>query len=296
MIALVGTADPGLFVLKSAVRAAIVVPLAFAIPMLAIADKQAALFAAFGSMALLVFVDFGGSRRSRLHAYLGLLAGGAVLIAVGTLCSQSTLLATVAMALVAFAILFAGVLDDYVAAARTAALLTFVLPVMLPAGAAAILPRLAGWGIAAALSIAAALLLWPARPRGALLVRAAALARLLARLVEARSAGRARGCRGGGAGGSGGDARAARPLRRDGAAPERDGWPDGGARAADRGPRSAFAHRRLHSAAHGGGRSLPRRARRARAHGAARAARARRAVRRRRIGAGRGARAHAQGA
>ncbi len=180
MIAPVGTADPGLFVLKSAVRAAIVVPLSFALAMLASADKQAALFAAFGSMALLVFVDFGGSRRSRLRAYLGLMLTGAALIAIGTLCSRSTLLATAAMALVGFAILFAGVLDDYVAAARTAALLTFVLPVMVPAGAAAIAPRLAGWGIASALSVAAALLLWPARPRGSLLVRAAALARLLA--------------------------------------------------------------------------------------------------------------------
>ena len=55
------------------------------------------------------------------------------------------------MALVAFAILFAGVLNDYVAAARAAAMLTFVLPVMVPAGAAVIPTRLAGWGLAGAL-------------------------------------------------------------------------------------------------------------------------------------------------
>jgi hypothetical protein len=62
-------------------------------------------------MALLVFVDFGGSSRTRLRAYLLLLVAGAVLIALGTLCSHATWLATIAMGVVAFAIVFAGVLN-----------------------------------------------------------------------------------------------------------------------------------------------------------------------------------------
>ena len=142
--------------------------------------KQMALFAAFGSMALLVFADFGGSRRARLRAYLLLMVVGAVLIVLGTLCSRSTWLATIAMGLVAFAILFAGVLDDYVVAARAAVTLTFVLPVMVPADAAEIPTRLAGWGLAGALCIPAALLLWPARPRSALRREVAQAARSLA--------------------------------------------------------------------------------------------------------------------
>jgi uncharacterized membrane protein YccC len=189
MIARVSAADPGLFVLKSALRPAIVVPFAVAIALEIVGDKEMAVFAAFGSMALLVFVDFGGSRRTRVRAYLALIVAGAVLITLGTLCSRSTLLATVAMAIVAFTILFAGVLDDYVAAARTGAMLTFVLPVMIPADAGAIPMRLAGWGVAGALSLAAVLLLWPARPRSALLGRAAAVARLLADLTDARARG-----------------------------------------------------------------------------------------------------------
>ena len=84
-------ADPGMFVLKSALRAAIVMPLAFALSLVVIDAKQMALFAAFGSMALLVFADFGGSRRARLRAYLLLMAAGAVLIVLGTLCSRSAL-------------------------------------------------------------------------------------------------------------------------------------------------------------------------------------------------------------
>ncbi|HEY3971103.1 MAG TPA: FUSC family protein [Solirubrobacteraceae bacterium] len=182
-------ADPGMFVLKSALRAAIVMPLAFALSLEAIDAKQMALFAAFGSMALLVFADFGGPRRTRLRAYLLLMAVGAVLIVLGTLCSRSTWLATIAMGLVAFAILFTGVLDDYVVAARAAVTLTFVLPVMVPANAAEIPTRLAGWGLAGALCIPAALLLWPARPRSALRREVAQVARSLAGLVETMSRG-----------------------------------------------------------------------------------------------------------
>jgi len=39
------------------------------------------LFAGFGSIAMLVFVDFGGSQHQRLCAYLALIVGGAALIA-----------------------------------------------------------------------------------------------------------------------------------------------------------------------------------------------------------------------
>jgi uncharacterized membrane protein YccC len=187
MIAEVRAADPGMFVLKSALRAAIVMPLAFALSLVVIGDEQMALFAAFGSMALLVFVDFGGPPRARLRAYLLLLLCGTALIVLGTLCSRSTWLATVLMALVAFAILFAGVLDDYVAAAYAAAMLTFVLPVMVSAGAATIPMRLAGWGLAGALCVPATLLLWPGRPRNAIRHDAAHAVRSLAELVQTRA-------------------------------------------------------------------------------------------------------------
>ncbi|HEY2536620.1 MAG TPA: FUSC family protein [Solirubrobacteraceae bacterium] len=181
--------DPGGFVLKSALRTAIVMPLAFALSLQVVGDEQMALFAAFGSMALLVFVDFGGSSRARLRAYLLLLLCGAALIALGTLCSHSTALAAVAMAVVGFAILFAGVLDDYAAAAYAAAILTFVLSVMVSADAATIPMRLAGWGLAGALCIPATLLLWPGRPRNAIRHGAAQAAGALAELVEAGSGG-----------------------------------------------------------------------------------------------------------
>jgi uncharacterized membrane protein YccC len=186
-IATVKVADPGLFALKNALRAAIAMPLALALSLEVIGSAQMALFASFGSMALIVFADFGGSRRARLRAYTLLVLTGAALIALGTLCSHSAWLATVAMGGIAFAVVFAGVLDGYAAAAQSAALLTFVLPVMVPADASAIPARLAGWGLAALLSIPAVLLLWPKRPRAALRGEAAGAARALAALVQALS-------------------------------------------------------------------------------------------------------------
>jgi hypothetical protein len=189
MIARVHAARPDPFALKSALRAAIVMPLAFALSLVVIGDSQMALFASFGSMGLLVFVDFSGPPRTRLYAYLVLVAVGALLIMVGTLCSHTTWLAAAVMGLVAFAILFGGVLSDYVAAARAGAMLTFVLAVMVPADAATIPMRLAGWALAAALCIPATLLLWPVRARSAVRHSAAQAARAVAELVDARRGG-----------------------------------------------------------------------------------------------------------
>ena len=69
------------------------------------------------------------------------------------------------MALAGFAILFSGVVNGYFAAAASAALLTYILPAMVPADASDIPARLGGWWIAAALAVPATLLLLPARPR-----------------------------------------------------------------------------------------------------------------------------------
>jgi len=179
--------DPGGFALKGALRAAVVMPLAFAIGEVVLDNHQIGLFAAFGSISLLVLVDFGGSIRARLAGYAGLALAGAALIPLGTLCSHSTGLGAVAMFLVGFGILFAGVLNGYVAAAQSAAILVFVLPLMVPAEAGEIPARLAGWGIAAVLSTAAVLLVWPQRPRSIVRAGAARAAQALADLVEAET-------------------------------------------------------------------------------------------------------------
>lgn len=173
------------FAVKDALRVALVMPLSFFLALHVFDSKPMSLFAAFGPMALLVFVQFGGRRRNRLTAYAVLTAGGAGLIAVGTLCSRTPWLATAVMLALGFAIIFAGVFDEYVAAAQRGAILVFVLAVMVPADPSLIGPRIAGWGLAALLSVAAVLLLWPRRAQSAIRAAAGEAAERLAALAEA---------------------------------------------------------------------------------------------------------------
>ena len=158
---------------KTAARAAIVIAGVFAFADKVIGNQSTALFAAFGSFALLVLAQFRGPPRTRLLAYLALGCVGAAFYTLGTLCSRSPWLATSAMAVVGFGTLFSGVFSGYFSAGSTAAILTFVLPATVPAANSAIPDRLAGWGLATGAAICAVTLLWPPR-RSADLQREAA--------------------------------------------------------------------------------------------------------------------------
>jgi uncharacterized membrane protein YccC len=157
----VGNRDHDLLATKRSVRAAIVIPGVFAATHLLFSNPQVGLFGAFGSFALLLLVDFQGRPRTRLLCYGGLFGAGTVLIALATLVSSHKIAAVVTMGVVGFLVLFVGIVSPQAAAASTAALLTFVLPVAVVQPAAAIGPRLVGWLWAGALSIPAALLIWP---------------------------------------------------------------------------------------------------------------------------------------
>jgi uncharacterized membrane protein YccC len=175
--------DPDSIALRTGVRAAVVVPTAFAIGDVALANPNTGLFAAFGSLGMLTFVDFSGPRLGRLAAYSALFLAGAVLILIGTLCSESPVLATVVVAVVSFVVLFSGIINAYIAAGTNAALLSFVLAVMVPADANDLPSRLTGWGIGGSLAIAASMVLFPARPRDRLRAASADACRALADLV-----------------------------------------------------------------------------------------------------------------
>src|SRR5256714_5866683 len=149
-----------------------------------IKDPETATFAAFGSFAILVLADFGGPRRARLVAYLALAGAGAVLIVLGTLCSRNAWVAAAAMAVVGFAVLFSAAISGYFVAGGTAAMLTFVLPVNLPASPSVIPSRLEGWALAASVGICAVMLLWPEQPRDKLRAGIARACLALAELVE----------------------------------------------------------------------------------------------------------------
>jgi len=67
-----------------AARATIVIPSLFAFTDKVIGNVQMATFAAFGGFATLVLANFGGTRRDKLIAHLGLAVAGSVLLTIGT--------------------------------------------------------------------------------------------------------------------------------------------------------------------------------------------------------------------
>ncbi len=155
--------DPGLLAVKRSVRAAITIPTVFGLTHLLFNNPQVSLFGAFGSFALLLLVDFPGRFRTRLISYVVLWLAGSGLISLGTALSTVKWAAVVVMAVVGFVVLFAGIVSPQAAAASTATLLLFVLPVAVVQPAAGIGPRLIGWSFAGAIGIVACMFLWPTR-------------------------------------------------------------------------------------------------------------------------------------
>lgn len=167
-----------------AARATIVVPALFALTYKGLGNLQMALFAAFGGFATLVLAGFGGTRRDKLVAHVGLAVAGSVLLIIGTLASRAAWIAALVTIPVAFAVFFAGVIGPNAASGVTAALLAYVLPVASAGGAATIPDRLAGWWLASAAGTAAVLVLSPQSAGDRLRASAADLARELATSIE----------------------------------------------------------------------------------------------------------------
>ena len=174
--------DPEFDALRRALRAAIVLPIAAAVSFAVGGGSQTPLFTIFGSVALLILVDFPGNRPARALAYCGLGFNGVVLITLGTLVAPRPWLSVALMFVLAVAVIFAGVLSEIVAAGQRATLLMFVLPACTPVGP---LPeRLLGWVIALALCIPAALFLFPPRHHDELRAHAARVCNRLADRLE----------------------------------------------------------------------------------------------------------------
>ena len=177
--------DPDLLAVKRSVRAAIVMPSVVGLAHLLFASAQVSLLGAFGSFSLLLLVDFPGRPRTRFLSYVALFLMGSCFVALGTLVSTDKAAAVAAMAVVAFAVLFVGVVSPQAATASTAALLVFVLPVAVAEPAAAVGPRLVGWGLAGVLCIPACMLIWPTPWHDDLRRRLSATVSALSQLVTA---------------------------------------------------------------------------------------------------------------
>jgi uncharacterized membrane protein YccC len=180
--------DRDLAALRRAARTAIVMPAMFALGYKVIGNPALATFAAFGSFAMLLLVDFNGSMRERLQAQAALAVAGCAFVGLGTLASQSVWLATAAMAVVGFGVTFAGVVSSVLAGATTSLLLAFILPVTLAGPPSAVGDRVAGWAMAAAAALVAVGLLWPAPTRDPLRSTATTACRALAARLRAEVA------------------------------------------------------------------------------------------------------------
>ena len=174
-----------------ALRATIVMPTLFALTYKVFGDLQMATFAAFGSFATLVLASFGGTRRDKAIAHLGLAVVGSVVLTIGTAVHATAWLAAIVTVPVAFAIFFAGVAGPNAASGVTAALLAYVLPVASPGTIGDVPSRLAGWWLASVAGTAAVLLLSPRSQGDRLRAAAGALATALASHLEAAGRGEA---------------------------------------------------------------------------------------------------------
>jgi uncharacterized membrane protein YccC len=150
-----------------------------------------ALFAAFGGFATLVMASFGGSRRDKLTAHLGLAVIGSLGLIIGTAVNGIAWLAVLVTIPVTFGIFFAGVAGPNAASGVTAALLPYVLPVATPGTISMIPDRLAGWWLASVVSTAVVLLIPAPSPGDRLRAAAAGSARTLGAHLEASARGTA---------------------------------------------------------------------------------------------------------
>jgi hypothetical protein len=177
--------DPALAATRRAARTAVVMPGLFALCTQVFHSPTMASFAAFGSFSMLLLVDYSGTLIQRLRAQIALAVAWAVLICVGTLVARVTWLAVAATVVVAFVVLFSGVVSSVLAGSATALLLAFVLPVATPVSLSQLPDRLAGAGLAAAAALPAVTLLWPRPAADPLAKPAARVCRAAAALLRA---------------------------------------------------------------------------------------------------------------
>src|SRR3989440_954812 len=181
--------DPGFAALRRAARAAVVIPLAFALGTFVLHLGQNVIFIVFGCFALLVITDFGGLRPARARAYLTATAVGAVLVALGTFVSLTVAAAAAVTLLVALVMAFARVFGGYFVACQTGMLLAYIVATAVPASPSSIPLRVGAFVLAGVISTLAGVFMWPRFERVTLCKQAAKACLRVADLVDAVYAG-----------------------------------------------------------------------------------------------------------
>ncbi len=125
-------------------------------------NPVAAFFSAFGSMVLLIYVEFGGPKRQRFEQHVGLIVVTSCFVVLGTLCSQVLWIAVASTVVVCFCVLMSGIVSSSLAGASSAMLISFLFPVAFQGPLSSIPDRLLGWAVASAVSLVAVAFILPA--------------------------------------------------------------------------------------------------------------------------------------
>jgi uncharacterized membrane protein YccC len=176
--------DPGNLALGRGLRAVIVGPILFAIALEVFDEPAFATMAIFGAVAALVFADFGGTPHERISAYLAAAAAGAVLLAAGTIVSDSTAWSVAVTFVAVVVIRFAGNFGPRWSAAVAPLILALTLGELVPAPDGAIPGRMVGWIVGVLCGAVAAITIMPTRASVRIEKVAADVARELAAVLR----------------------------------------------------------------------------------------------------------------
>jgi hypothetical protein len=152
--------------LARGMRAAIVVPMLFALALLVIKEPVMAGFAVFGTFAHLVMVNYSAAAGARSAESAALTLLGTILVSLGTLASPKPWLAVAGAVTVGFLAEWPPLTSRF-AVIRSALLMAFMLAVAVPTPLRSLPLQLYGWVLAGLMAQPALQLLWiPLSPLG----------------------------------------------------------------------------------------------------------------------------------
>ncbi len=149
--------------LRVGLRAGVALTVGFAVGRYVLEQPQFAVFAAFTSLALVAYADFGGTMRHRIAALVVATLVALGLVAAGTAVSGSDWGAPLVVGVVTLLVAYSAVLGGYFVAGANAVILAVVLAAGIPAPDDVLGWRLGGTALGGALAIAVTVLMWPRR-------------------------------------------------------------------------------------------------------------------------------------
>jgi hypothetical protein len=141
-------------------RAAIVLPMLFALALLVIRQPAMAGFAVFGTFAHLVMVNYSKERAARSAECVTLTLLGAIMVIAGTFASEQLWLAVAGAVAAGFLAEWPALASQHLVVIRPALLMAFMLAVAIPTPLRSLPPELCGWLLAGAVAQPALQLLW----------------------------------------------------------------------------------------------------------------------------------------